>query len=86
MSSGEFILIDFSLELSSADDSSSEPEIDQSSTKFCQFSNKPPYPNCEKVIILPVCSWNDVGYIIYETAVCIASDSEYGCDQYDNAL
>ena len=34
----------------------------------------------------PVCSWDDVGYIIYETAGLITSASEYGRDVYANVL
>ena len=36
--------------------------------------------------MLPVCSWDCVVYVIYNTSGCIASDSEYGSDIYDNAL
>ena len=39
-----------------------------------------------KVITSQVCSWEDVEYIMYNTAGNVASDSEYGCDVNANEL
>ena len=86
MSSRAFVLIDSSSELSSADDSSIEPKIDSYSTKSRSFSNKFPSSNCEKVIILPVYSWDYVAYVMYNTNGLIVSASEYGYDVYTNSL
>ena len=75
-----------SSELSSADDSSIEAEIDSSSSNLLLFSNYSPYSNCAKVIISPVCSWEDTAYVIYDTAGRVSSAYEYGRDVYAKAL
>ena len=36
--------------------------------------------------MLPVCSWDDVAYRIYNNSVCIVGAYEYGCDVYANTL
>ena len=50
------------------------------------LDNKFPYSNCAYVIILPVCSIEDIAQGMYDTAGHIAIASEYGCDVYANAL
>ena len=62
MSSIDFVLIYPSSESSYVYDSSIEAKIDQSSSKLRLFFNKSPYLNCEKVIMSPVCSCDDVAY------------------------
>ena len=57
-----------------------------SSSALKEFSNKPPYSNCAKVIMLPVCSWYDVAYRIYENVGLMASASQYGHYVYANVL
>ena len=37
-------------------------------------------------MMLSFFSCDDVAYVIYKTADCIGSASEYRCDAYDNAL
>ena len=86
MSSRASVLIGPESELLSADDSSTEFEIDSSSTKFHFFSNKFPSSNCTKFMMSPFFLWDDASYGIYETNGCVATPSEYGCDVYDNAL
>ena len=60
--------------------------MDSSSTKLCSFSNNLPSSNCAKFIMLPVCSWEDLAYGMYETVGCVDIAFEYGCDVYDNNL
>ena len=81
-----FILINPSSESSYVDDSSIESEIDSYYATLHSFSTKFPSSNGVKVIISPVCSWDDVAYIIYDTDSCAASASEYGRDVYANEL
>ena len=70
----------------SVDNLSSEEKIDSYSYALRLFFVKLPSSNCEKVIMLPVCSWDDVAYGIYETDGRIVSASKYGSDVYANAL
>ena len=86
MSSIESGLIGSSSDVSFSDDSSSEAKINSSSIKSCSLSNELTSSNCEKVIMLPVCSWEDVEYRMNDTAGCVASASEYGHGVYTNAL
>ena len=68
------------------DDSSIESESYSSSSTLRSFSAKLASSNCEKVIILPAYSWDDVACGIYEAAGSVTSDSEYGRDVYANAI
>ena len=68
------------------DDPSIEAEIYLSSSELRLFSTKLSSSKYAKFILFTVCSWDDVAYGIYETADCISSASEYGCDVYTNAL
>ena len=86
MPSRAFVLIHFSSELFSPQDSSSEAEIDLSYTKIFSFFNKRLYSNCAKGILSQFSSWDDASYGIYKTASSVASDYEYGQDVYANAL
>ena len=86
MSYRAFVLIDPSSDSSSVDDSSIEAKIDSSYATLRSFPTKFTSSNCEKVMILPACSWDDVAYRIYNTYGCITSASEYLRDMYDNAL
>ena len=36
--------------------------------------------------MLPVCSWDDTAYGIYDTSGCVKSASEYGRDMYAKTL
>ena len=91
-----FVLIDPPLESSSVNDSSIEAKIDSSSSVLrsfdsyyyilCSFYTKPSSSNCAKVMMQPVCSWDDTAYEIYETAGRTAIASEYGHDVYAHAL
>ena len=86
MSLREFVLIDTSSKSSYVDDSLIESKIESYSATLCSFSTKFPSSNCAKVIMSPVCSWDDAVYGIYDTDGHVASASEYGCDMYDHVL
>ena len=75
-----------SSESSSIDDSSIESKIYSSSATLRSFSTKFTSSSCAKVIISPVCSWDDVSYEIYENYGRITSDSGFRRDVYANAL
>ena len=78
--------IDLSSESSSVDDSPIEAKIDSYSSSLCSFYNKPPSSNRAKVILLPIFSWDDAVYRIYNTAGCMTSSSEDGRDVYANTI
>ena len=81
-----FVLINTSSESLPVYESSIEAGIDSSSSALRSFSGNFPSSKCAKFIMLPVCSWNDVAYRIYNSASHIASASEYRRDVYSNAL
>ena len=76
MSSRKFLVIYPSSESYYLDISSIESKVYSHSSELHCFPTKFPSSNCAKVIIFPVCSWDDVAYGIYKTAGCIASASE----------
>ena len=73
MSSRSFVLIDSSSESSFVDNSSIEEKIDSYTSALHSYSTKTPSSNCAKVIMLLVCSWYYVSYIIYDPSGCKAS-------------
>ena len=86
ISSRAFILIDPPSDSLSVYYSSIESIIDAYSATFSSFPTKLPSSNYTKVIILPVFSWDDVLYRIYENSGHTTSASEYGRDPYYNQL
>ena len=77
-----FVRIDPSSESSSVDYSSIESKINSSSATLQSFPTKSTPSNCDKVIILPVCSCDNVVYGIYKTSGCAASASAYRLEVY----
>ena len=62
MLSRAFILIDFSSESLSVDNSSIEDKIDSYHSALRLFYTKVPSSKYAKVIMSPVCSWDDAVY------------------------